>query len=160
MNLEIAEQFGCSLEDPILEFDGPTRYLSNFWECTLVYKSLSYNSSEHAFMAEKTLDEDLKEWIRSQPSPGKAKREGKKVPLRADWEDVKIQIMYAIVFEKFSQNNRLKALLLSTGNRYLEEGNTWHDCFWGVCHCPKCNHTGKNSLGQILMLVRSQLREM
>ena len=39
------------------------------------------------------------------------------------------------------------------GEEYLEEGNTWHDTYWGVC-----NGKGKNKLGKILMQVREELK--
>ena len=75
------------------------------------------------------------------------------MPLRDDWEAVKIQIMYQIVYAKFSQNPLLKQKLLDTGDAYLQEGNTWYDTFWGVC-----NGVGQNNLGYILMRVREELR--
>lgn len=89
------------------------------------------------------------------PTAAKAKVEGRKVALRADWEEVKVDAMYNAVYAKFSQNPDLKHRLLATGNRYLEEGNTWNDVNWGVC-----NGVGLNLLGQVLMAVRQQLREM
>ncbi|MGM9605038.1 MAG: hypothetical protein ACI3XG_08225 [Faecousia sp.] len=39
---------------------------------------------------------------------------------------------------------------------YLEEGNTWHDTFWGV---DAKTRDGENHLGRILMRVRQDLRE-
>jgi len=153
MNQELAEAFGCSKRNPILFFEWPYRYLSNFWPCKLVYDGVEYNSSEHAYMAQKTLDLGLRDQIRMASTSGRAKRIGRKLQLRDDWEEVKIQIMYEVVYAKFSQNPELKKLLLETGNRYLEEGNTWNDTFWGTV-----KGQGKNCLGQILMLVRRQLR--
>jgi ribA/ribD-fused uncharacterized protein len=105
-------------------------------------------------MCQKTYDEELQLKIRMAPTASKAKQIGKTVPLRADWEEVKVDAMYKAVYAKFSQNPGLKAQLFATGNRYLEEGNTWNDTNWGVQ-----NNIGLNLLGQILMLVRSQLRE-
>lgn len=150
---ELIKQFACTTEQPILFFQDEYRFLSNFWMCDLVFEGITYKSSEHCFMAQKTFDEELQLKIRMQPTAAKAKIEGKKVPLRADWEEVKVEAMYNAVYAKFSQNPDLKHRLLATGNRYLEEGNTWNDVTWGVC-----NGVGKNLLGQILMLVRSQLR--
>ena len=76
--------------------------------------------------------------------------------LRADWEDVKLSIMEDIVRAKFTQNEDLKQLLLATGDLVLEEGNTWHDTFWGV---DVKTQEGENHLGRILMRVRQELRE-
>ena len=46
----------------------------------------------------------------------------------------------------------------TTGDAELIEGNTWHDNYWGVCSCSKCNGRGKNRLGKLLMKVREELR--
>lgn len=91
--------------------------------------------------------------------PNEAKRMGRSVKIREDWEQVKKLIMYEICFEKFSQNDNLRQMLLDTGDEYIEEGNNWHDNEWGVCHCQKCkNKVGKNNLGVILMRVRDMLK--
>jgi len=67
--------------------------------------------------------------------------------------------MYDIVYNKFSQNEDLKEKLLNTGEIYLEEGNWWHDNYWGQCNCYRCrNIHGLNKLGKILMQVRDELR--
>ena len=82
-------------------------------------------------------------------SPADVKRFGKKIPLRVDWKEVRLNVMREIVFLKFSQNQDLKKKLLATGNAILVEKNNWHDYFWGVC-----NGKGENHLGKILMTVR------
>ncbi len=84
-----------------------------------------------------------------------AKRLGRHVELRPDWEDVKIAIMEEIVRTKFTQNEDLKAMLLATGDLVLEEGNAWGDTFWGV---DAKTREGQNHLGRILMRVREELR--
>lgn len=61
--------------------------------------------------------------------------------------------MKDIVMAKFTQNEDLKEKLLSTGNTYLEEGNTWGDRIWGVV-----DGNGANLLGNILMNVRKELQ--
>lgn len=152
---DLIEQFGCTTENPILFFQDEYRFLSNFWMCDLVFEGITYRSSEHCFMCQKTFDEELQLQIRMAATPSKAKIIGRTVPLRADWEEVKVDAMYSAVYAKFSQNPDLKHRLLATGNRYLEEGNTWKDVNWGVC-----DGVGLNLLGQVLMAVRQQLREM
>ena len=82
-----------------------------------------------------------------------AKKLGRQVPLRGDWEEVKDNIMYEICKAKFTQNEDLKEKLLATGNDILEEGNTWGDRVWGTV-----NGVGENRLGKILMRVREELR--
>ena len=55
-----------------------------------------------------------------------AKREEKKVQLRANWETVKNGVMEEVVRAKFWQNPDLLQKLLDTGDPDLTEGNGWH----------------------------------
>ena len=116
------------------------------------FKGILYPTSEHAFQAMKSLDEEERQEIALLPTPGKAKRAGKKLTLRADWEEVKEEVMHAILVCKFSKPE-LKEKLLDTCDAVLVEGNSWGDREWGVC-----DGVGKNKLGKILMLVREKLR--
>ena len=54
---------------------------------------MTYPTVEHAYQAAKTLDEDGRKAILEAPTPGKAKRMGRKVRMRPDWEDVKLSVM-------------------------------------------------------------------
>lgn len=85
-------------------------------------------------------------------APTIATREGYKVKLQENWEDIKIDVMYQIVLAKFSQNEFLKQKLIATGREWLEEGNTWGDRTWGTV-----DGIGNNYLGKVLMAVRSVL---
>lgn len=85
--------------------------------------------------------------------PNLAKRKGRNVQLRNDWEEVKEQYMYEIVLAKFKQNRDLKKRLLATGTSELIEGNTWGDVIWGMC-----KGQGENKLGKILMRIRNELK--
>jgi ribA/ribD-fused uncharacterized protein len=84
--------------------------------------------------------------------PSSAKKKGRHVTLRHDWEKVKEEYMYQIVKAKFIQNPAIADALLETGNALLIEGNTWGDTIWGMC-----NGRGQNKLGKILMRVRSEI---
>lgn len=86
----------------------------------------------------------------------KAKRLGRQVQLRSDWQEVKLSIMEEIVRIKFTENEQLKKLLLMTGDAEIAEGNTWGDTYWGV---DIRMGEGENNLGKILMKVRSELKE-
>ena len=101
----------------------------------------------------KTKDESLRKDF-ANLTPNESKKLGRKVKLREDWEDVKVDIMYEIVKQKFIQNPDLKDKLIATGNAYLEEGNTWGDKVWGTV-----NGEGFNHLGFILMKIREELKE-
>lgn len=136
----------------INEFKGPNFYLSNFYEVPVTYDGITYGSNEAAFQAQKTISkEDRIEFASLNPSL--AKRKGRHVKLRSDWEEVKDSIMKDIVRAKFTQNNDLKAKLLATNDEYLIEGNTWGDKYWG-----QVNGIGQNKLGLILMEVRDELK--
>jgi len=143
---------------PITEFRGPYRWLSNFDWREVEFEGLMYPSSEHAFQAAKTLDLELRKAIRDQPTYLKAKRAGRKLKLRADWEDVKVQVMETILRDKFTRHLDLRSKLLDTGDAELVEGNDWHDHDWGVCTCGDCP-PGKNNLGKVLMKIREELRQ-
>lgn len=144
----------------IKDFTEKYFFLSNFYNCYLTYEGTIYHSTEAAFQAAKTLDISERERI-ARLSPSDAKKAGRKLVLRPDWEDVKDKVMYDVCLAKFTQNDslRLKERLLATGNEALIEGNTWHDNCWGNCSCDKCkNIVGENRLGKILMKIREELK--
>ena len=135
-------------------FRGTYFFLSNFYEAPVEYGGLRYLNNEAAFQAQKCLTEEEKQGFTQLP-PNKAKRLGRQVVLRSDWEQVKVGIMEEIVRAKFTQNTDLRNQLLATRDAELVEGNNWNDTFWGV-HLS--NGKGENHLGQILMKVRSELQ--
>ena len=85
----------------INNFDGKYAFLSNFYPATVFYETRKYPSAEHAFQAAKTWKHEEIIKIQNAPTPGKAKRLGRKCTLRPDWEEVKDDIMYKIVKDKF-----------------------------------------------------------
>ena len=142
-------------EDAITHFRKPYSFLSNFYnyKFNITYKGFTYNSVEAAYQAQKdpSQAEKFSKCIRSEF----AKAMGQRLKnVRKDWDDVKYDVMKELVYLKFSQNERLKKLLLETGDRQLVELNTWGDTYWGVC-----NGVGFNYLGEILMDVRDKLKE-
>lgn len=155
--LEIANQGESSqFSDRILRFTGDYRWLSNFYSIPVLYEGITYPSSEHAYQAAKTDDLAIRLHIANIDNPVSAKRYGRKISRNSQWEEIKIQVMSAIVLAKFNQNLELKQNLLGTGDKLLEEGN-WHkDTFWGIC--PPASGIGHNHLGKILMDVRKRLR--
>ena len=135
----------------IAKFEGQYFFLSNFFECPVTYKGITFTNTEAAFHSQKDINR-AKEFATLDPSA--AKKLGRKVSLRADWEQVKDDIMYEILVAKFTQNAALKILLLRTGDQELIEGNWWNDTYWGVCR-----GVGKNTLGKLLMRLRQEIRE-
>ena len=131
-------------------FRGKYLFLSNFFIRRIYYKDHWYDSSEHAFQAQKAMNEKDRLYIASAGHPAEAKKRGKEIECRPDWDDVRVRIMADIVYQKFVQHADLKDMLLATGDQELIEGNWWRDDFWGVY-----NGKGLNWLGEILMEVRS-----
>jgi ribA/ribD-fused uncharacterized protein len=137
----------------IKRFTGPNRFLSNFYPSQIQYEGYLYPTVEHAFQAAKTANPEVREEIRLAETPAEARRLGRLADLRPDWEEVKLEVMLALLREKFSTTFMQKRLL-STGDRTLIEGNTWGDIYWGVY-----GTRGENHLGRLLMQVREELRD-
>ena len=140
----------------IVSFTGEFHFLSNFFPHRIEYEGIVYPSSEHAYQAAKTLDPELRQKIAEMKTPAKAKRGGKILPLRPDWEQKKFKIMYEICSIKFRDAD-LREKLKRTRPAELIEGNTWHDNIWGVCTCRKCPGAGRNLLGKVLMEIRNNI---
>jgi len=132
----------------INSFSNEFAFLSNFYTSEVVLDGSSYPTVEHAYQAAKTFDSVQRNEIRSAKTPGIAKKLGRKVTLRDDWEQEKISVMRNLLEQKFSQPDLLLALQ-STKGFDLVEGNWWGDVFWGVCR-----GVGQNWLGILLMEIR------
>jgi ribA/ribD-fused uncharacterized protein len=136
----------------ILEFQGEHRWLSNFWLVNIHYENITYPSVEHAYQAAKTLDVEQQKTIALLPTPGKAKRAGRRVIMRDDWDKIKVYTMAYLLHIKF-QHAGLRKRLIETGDCLIVEGNRWNDQFWGMC-----NGHGQNILGQLIMAVRETIK--
>jgi ribA/ribD-fused uncharacterized protein len=142
----------------ITDFHDGYTYLSNFSSHALLISGQKWPTVEHAFQAAKTTDRGQQQMIRAATSPGLAKRLGKTVTLRPNWNDMRVRVMEKLVALKFAQWPELGLKLRATGDALIVEGNKWHDNFWGSCSCPRCQHiTGENHLGLILMQIRRGL---
>lgn len=143
----------------ITSFSGPYRFLSNFYEAPVAFEGLVYPTSEHAFAAAKTTDQSVREIIRSAATPGQAKRLGRGLDLRLDWEMVKDQVMATILEDKFTRNADLREKLVGLVGFELIEGNTWGDRTWGaVWHPVLQKWEGQNRLGIALMALAKKLQ--
>lgn len=142
---------------------GPYYEFSNFYSTeNLVIKKKSWKTTEHYYQAQKfeyrNCEPDyntLYNKIRDANSPKGAKITASKNSLEIDpnWENIKFKVMETCIFAKFSQNQGLKTLLCSTGNREIIE-HTGMDLIWG----NGLNGEGQNMLGKILMKVRKMLQ--
>lgn len=136
------------------KFTGKHFFLSNFYDpAPVVFEGLSYRTTEHAYQAAKVLDVEERRRIQEAATPGIAKKLGRTVTLREDWDAVKDEVMLYLCRQKF-QEPTLRRQLLATGFRKLVEGNHWGDVYWGVC-----KGVGKNRLGETLMRIRDEIRK-
>lgn len=156
----------------------PSPIWPDWWPRTLP----PFPTVEHAFQASKQqlVFDHPSDWlknvesIRSVATPGQAKRLGRHVILKPDWDDIKVEVMRDLLERKFS-DPRLDALLTCTQPHVLVEGNTWGDRFWGACWSaavrplqldPDFNWAedvrgtlaGQNWLGKLLMEIRDRER--
>ena len=149
------------------KFRGEHHFLSNFWIEPFEYEGQTVATGEHAFQAAKCKpgDEAIRERVLTvrradgTPSPTLAKKMGKKVPLRPDWDEARIGVMREVLAAKFAAGSPLADRLLATGEAELIEGNTWRDTFWGRTRDKDGNWTGQNWLGVLLMERRAALRD-
>lgn len=121
-------------------------FLSNFYPCEIEYNCRVFQSSEAAYQAAKCINPNEREKFINL-SPNKAKQLGKRVALRENWEDIKIDIMREIVRIKFRDKTLMNKLKQVKGE--IVEDNWWGDTFWG-----QCDGIGENHLGKILMEIR------
>ena len=110
---------------------------------------------EHYFQAQKFGDAIYRDRIRRTSPPKQAAALGRdrSVPIRLDWEQVKVATMAEAVRKKFQTHVEPRALLLSTGERDIVEAAPG-DYFWGAGQ----DGSGQNHLGRILMQARADLR--
>lgn len=139
-------------EKSVKGFFGKYRYLSNFHLAPVYFEGTLYPSTEHAYQAAKSVDLNIRLDFIPLTCSG-AKNKGQIIEIRSDWERVKYDIMFAVVFDKFFRHEDLRSQLLETGEKYLEETNHWGDKYWGVC-----DGEGQNNLGKILMKVREIIK--
>ena len=146
--LEVGEPiyFNAAKMKPYREFD-------NRFPSLLTLNGKQWPSVEHYFQAMKfpTLPE-YQEQIRAAATASAAIKLGtaSDKPVRADWNQVREEIMREAVDAKFEQNPPLKQLLLDTHPRPLIYADP-KDSFWGFGQ----TQMGQNKLGTILMKYRS-----
>lgn len=147
----------------IESFQGEYRWLSNFWPCNILYEEFIYPSVENAYQAAKTLSFSKEPYLFGHVetnlrkpftlcSAAEAKKLGRQVAIRSDWEEIKLSVMKSLSREKY-KHVTLRQHLIDTGDAELIEGNTWGDTYWGVC-----KGVGENHLGRILMKIRAELQ--
>lgn len=133
-------------------FFGKYRWLSNFAYCPVKLYTATYPSVENAYQAAKTSSLEERKFLET-CSAVDAKHYGKQLTLRPCFDEIKLEVMFFFLIQKFNQEP-FRTKLLATGDARLVETNTWRDVYWGVCH-----GRGENHLGRLLMHLRSDLRK-
>lgn len=142
--------------DPYGEF-------SNWYLSKFTLKGVSFISSEQALMYLKAImfkDEELASKILEETNQRVIKDLGRQVKNYDDkvWSNNRWNVMVNILKAKFSQNERLKELLLNTGEVDIYEASPC-DNIWGIGSIDTCNIKGENLLGKALMETREWLRK-
>jgi len=142
-------------------------FLSNMANYAVVeYEGLKYPTVEHFYQCmkfEKDLvqningvDVNVREHLRTLESPYEVKKLSNSfTPIRSDFDDINLKVMEYGLRYKFS-NPYFTKKLLATGNKKLQEGNTWNDTFWGV---SLSTGLGENNLGKLIEKLRTELQE-
>lgn len=138
-----------------MRFTGEYAFLSNFYDVryhghSIWLDSRQYRTVENAYQAAKSNDPVYRLQLAG-CSPGQAKRIGRLIKVRHNWDAIKVGVMQELLEQKFTEPTLRKKLLAIPGQ--IVENNYWHDTFWGVCKCGKCP-PGENQLGKLLVLVR------
>jgi len=153
-------------EDVVLFWGG---VLSNWYKSDFILDGVMYTSAEQHMMAEKARyfnDSASETKIMNEQNPRQQKLYGKQVVgFDTDkWKNVCVDLVYPGIKAKFEQNQAIAQLLLATGDKSIAEASPY-DKIWGIGLAttderaidPE-NWDGTNLLGEILMLVRTELR--
>lgn len=142
---------------------------SQWWPCRFVVDGVTYVTAEQFMMASKARlfgDREALEKILAEPSPAKQKALGRQVRGfdAAAWERHRFDAVAFGNAAKFSQDEALKAHLLSTGQAILVEAAP-RDRIWGIGLGRENPHVddparwrGRNLLGFALVHARDVLR--
>jgi hypothetical protein len=132
-----------------MEFKDEYWFLNNMCETPITYKDLTYRNVEAAFQAQKCPDR-AEEFVNLKGF--EARKLGRKIKPRKDWNDVKESIMLELLEIKFSRR-KYKKKLLRTEDEEIIYDNNWKDTFWG-----RYDGEGENVLGKLIMSIRDELQ--
>lgn len=134
----------------------PYGEFSNFAKFPFEAEGKKWPTSEHYFQAQKFAGTVYEEEVRLARTAGDAAKVGRdrSLPMRSDWETVKLDVMRRAIRHKFNSHPTLIELLLSTGEEEIIEQTT-NDEYWGC----GASCTGLNMLGKLLMELRVEYRK-
>ena len=73
-------------------FKNEHSFLSNFYPVQITIDDITYCSVEHAYVAMKTLDIEIRKKISLMNRPGEVKKFGRTIQLRSDWDHIKLPL--------------------------------------------------------------------
>jgi len=119
----------------IFKFTDDYDFLSNSYDCALMYNGYVYNNAESAYQAQKnpSLAKDF-----TNLSAREAINRGRSINIIPDWDKMKLNIMSDILKSKFN-NDVLRNKLISTGDTILINGMRHDNSYWGAIQHKKLN---------------------
>ena len=145
-----------SYKDVVLFYghtNGSYYYFSNFYPSEFTFDGIKFNCSEQAYVYFKSSDKEFRRKLLRESDPFKIKKMGRNCKLDPKWDAKKYNIMCDILLAKFSQNEKLKQVLLSTGDLPIHED--CKDPWWGGGpNFPG----GRDLLGKALINVRKKIK--
>jgi ribA/ribD-fused uncharacterized protein len=142
--------------DPVLFYghrSGQYRSFSNWYPVEFTHDGHTFRNSEQAMMYYKSNDPVYRRQVLRTANPAEVKALGRRCEMRRDWDNAKYSVVWQILMSKFGQNEDIREVLLSTGDRSIHED--CNDPWWG----GGPNHRGgRDLLGKALMDTRETLR--
>lgn len=103
----------------ITEFTGDYAFMSNNYISPMKIGYDTYLCVESAYQALRSKDAGFIPLFRD-VSGMEARRLGKYMTERNNWDDIKYEVLYRLTLEKFKQNYILADKLISTGDAYIQ----------------------------------------
>ena len=135
---------------------GELGYLANYSNHGFTKNGVFYKTVEHYYQSEKFDDPEIKQRIINADTPKEASNIGRdRSNIRiTNFKDIKNQVMFDGILEKFRQHRDIAYKLIETRNRLIAEA-TIDEYYWGIGK----DKSGKNVIGDILVKVRGRIKE-
>lgn len=122
----------------------------------IVIDGITFPSVESYYQSQKTVNK-RKQLSFTFLNGKQAKKKGRELNIRKDWEEIKVKVMLKGLRAKFKPDNEWGRQLIATGKEEITEWNNWGDKIWGK---SIYDGEGQNLLGKLLMQVRKELYEV
>ena len=121
-------------------------FMSNMYGYGMKWEGEIYSCSETVYQMMKCEREEDK--VKFKKLNGfEAKRLGRRIKMRSNWNEIKVDMMREILKAKFKDENLMRRL--KDIDEEIVEDNYWNDRYWGVCR-----GVGKNMLGKLLTEIK------